>query len=72
MAKHGMAPRECVRAATSAAASVLGLGDRLGRIAPGYAADLLAVDGDPADDLDALGQVVLVVAQGRLVVNRLR
>lgn len=72
MAKHGMAPPECVRAATSTAAGVLGLGDRLGRIAPGYAADLLAVDGDPTDDLDALGQVVLVVAQGRLVVNRLR
>jgi imidazolonepropionase-like amidohydrolase len=72
MAKHGMAPAECVRAATSIAAAALGLGDRLGRIAPGYAADLLVVEGDPTQDLDALGRVALVVARGRVLVNHLK
>ena len=72
MAKHGMAPLECVRAATATAATALGLGDRLGRIAPGYAADLFAVEGDPTQDLEALGRVALVVGRGRVLVNRLR
>ncbi len=72
MATHGMPPLECLRAATATAASLLGLGDRLGRIAPGYAADLVAVDGDPSEELEALARVRLVIAQGRVVVDRLR
>ena len=72
MAKHGMPPFECLRAATATAASLLGLEDRLGRIAPGYAADLVAVDGDPSEELEALARVRLVIAQGRVVVDRLR
>ncbi|MBI4012456.1 MAG: amidohydrolase family protein [Candidatus Rokubacteria bacterium] len=72
MARHGMAPLECLRAATSSAASLLGWGDRLGRLAPGYVADLVAVDGNPAEDLEALDRVKLVVAGGRVVVDRLR
>jgi len=71
-ARHGRAPLECLRAATSAAAALLGWGDRLGRLAPGYGADLIAVDGNPAEDLGALDRVTLVVARGRVVVDRLR
>jgi imidazolonepropionase-like amidohydrolase len=71
MAKLGMSPLECLQAATATAADLLGLGDRLGRVAPGYLADLVAVDGDPTEDLAALDRVRLVVSEGRVVVDRL-
>ncbi len=51
--------------ATSDAADALGLGASTGRIAPGYRADLLVVDGDPLADLGALANVTAVVAAGR-------
>ena len=71
MARHGLRPLECLQAATGSAAALLGLGERIGRIAPGYDADLLAVEGDPAEDLDALARVRLVIARGRVVLDRL-
>lgn len=70
MARYGLAPRECLRAATVTAAELLGLGDRLGRLAEGYWADLIAVEGDPQEDLTALDRVRLVVARGRVVLDR--
>jgi imidazolonepropionase-like amidohydrolase len=71
MATAGMAPLEVIRAATSTAAAVTGLEQETGRIAPGLAADLLAVEGNPADSLKALDAVRLVIADGRIVVRRL-
>ena len=50
----GFGPAEALRAVTSAAAGVCGLGHRKGRIAPGFDAVILAVDGDPIADPDAL------------------
>lgn len=69
MASAGMAPLEVIRAATSAAAAVTGLESETGRVAPGLAADLLAVEGNPADSLKALDAVRLVIADGRIVVS---
>ncbi|WP_433303514.1 amidohydrolase family protein [Actinoplanes sp. CA-030573] len=63
----GMTPAEALRAATSAAASACGLGDRKGRIAAGYDADLLVVDGHPGTDLAALHRVRAVYVRGREV-----
>ncbi|MFF7262240.1 amidohydrolase family protein [Streptomyces sp. NPDC008159] len=51
--------------ATADAADALGLGEATGRIAPGFRADLLVIDGDPLEDLTALKAVQTVVAAGR-------
>ena len=64
----GIPPADVVRMATVSAAAAIGLGDRKGRIAPGYDADLLAVAGDPLTDLSALCKVRAVYRSGRSVV----
>jgi len=70
MVKAGMAPLAAIHAATEAAARALGLEQETGRIAPGLAADLLAVAGNPLERIQALDEVRLVIAQGRTIVNR--
>lgn len=60
----GVTPAEALRTATSQAAAVLGLGHRKGRLAPGYDADILAVDGNPLTDLTALRRVRAVYTRG--------
>ncbi|HEU5319998.1 MAG TPA: amidohydrolase family protein, partial [Methylomirabilota bacterium] len=70
MVKAGMAPLAAIHAATATAARVLGLERETGRVATGLAADLLAVAGNPAERIAALDEVRLVMAQGRLIVNR--
>ncbi|OIJ99094.1 amidohydrolase [Streptomyces monashensis] len=61
----GTPPDRVIDMATVNAASALGLSDQAGRLAAGYRADLLVVDGDPLAGLDALRAVRLVVADGR-------
>jgi imidazolonepropionase-like amidohydrolase len=63
----GFTPAEALRAVTSAPAAVLGLGNRKGRLAPGFDADILAVDGDPLADPSALHQIRAVYAAGTVV-----
>jgi imidazolonepropionase-like amidohydrolase len=70
MVKAGMAPLAAIHAATAAAAHALGLEQETGRVAPGLAADLLAVAGNPAERIQALDEVRLVMTQGRVVINR--
>ena len=60
----GLSPAETLRAITSVAAGVCGLGHRKGRVAPGFDADLVAVDGDPLTDPAALRRVIAVYARG--------
>lgn len=67
MVDYGMSPLAALAAATSVDADVLGMGDRLGRVAPGLLADLVIVDGDPGVDISALRQVAFVVQAGRLM-----
>lgn len=64
MVAYGMTPVAALRAATSGNAAILQLGDRLGRVAPGFHADLLAVDGDPTQDPAALRRVRAVLKDG--------
>jgi len=69
MVKHGMTPLEVIRSATSVAAEALGLATVTGRVAEGYAADLLAVTGQPAERIGALHDVRLVLARGTSIVT---
>jgi imidazolonepropionase-like amidohydrolase len=64
LVRLGFDPVEALMTVTSAAADVCGLADRKGRIAPGFDADILAVDGDPLADLDALHRIRAVYARG--------
>jgi imidazolonepropionase-like amidohydrolase len=64
----GMRPAEALASGTSTAAQVCGLGDRKGRVRPGYDADLLAVDGDPLTEIGALLRPIAVYASGHPVV----
>ncbi|MFE7278676.1 amidohydrolase family protein [Streptomyces sp. NPDC057623] len=61
----GLPTSKILDMATADAADALGLGETTGRIAPGLRADLLVVEGDPLEDLDALGAIRAVVAAGR-------
>jgi imidazolonepropionase-like amidohydrolase len=63
----GMTPAEVVRAATVECARVMGWEDRIGRIAEGRYADLIAVDGDPLTDIRALEKVTFVMKGGVVV-----
>lgn len=71
MVRHGLPPMEALRAATASAAAALGLEREIGRVAPGFAADLLVVEGDPLADIGALSRVRLVLAGGEPALNRL-
>ena len=65
--KLGATPAEALRAVTSAAAEACGIGDRAGRLAAGYDADLLAVDGDPLTDIAAIHRLSAVFRAGKRV-----
>ncbi len=65
----GQDPMDAVVSATSLAAESLGLEDRIGAIAAGFEADVIALDGDPLADPAALGRVVFVMRAGRVYRN---
>ena len=69
--KAGLTPAQAIAAATTTAADLLGMADHLGRLAPGYAADMVAVDGDPLANIDTLFTGVrVVIKDGRVVVDK--
>lgn len=53
--------------ATTNAAPLLGPENQVGRIAPGYSADMIAVDGDPLSDVRVLEKVEFVMVRGRVI-----
>lgn len=64
MVEYGMTPLDALRSATTGNAKTFHLDGRLGRIAPGMLADLVAVEGDPTRDVHALRKVRLVMKEG--------
>ncbi len=69
MTELGLSPAVAIRSATVDAATLLGRGDKVGRIAPGMDADIIAVDGDPVADVRRLQKVDFVMRRG--VVHKL-
>ncbi|HEY7497884.1 MAG TPA: amidohydrolase family protein [Vicinamibacterales bacterium] len=63
----GQRPMDAIVSTTSLAAASLNLSDRIGTIAPGYEADLVAVPGDPTVDITRLRQVTFVMRGGRVM-----
>jgi imidazolonepropionase-like amidohydrolase len=67
----GMPPMDAIKAATSASAECLGIHTRTGAIKPGLEADFVVVERDPLADIKNLQDVILVVNNGKVVVNRI-
>lgn len=69
--KAGMTPAQALETATTTAAELLGKADSLGRLAPGFAADIVAIEGRPLDDVhDVVSGVRWVMKEGVVVVAR--
>ena len=67
--KMGMTPLAAIQSATTSAAELLGWSDRIGLIAPGKFADMIAVDGNPLSDITELERVKWVMKGGQEVRN---
>ena len=67
MVKNGMPPAQALQAATVVDARLLQMEDRIGKLAPGYLADVIAVPGNVLQDPSAVERVSLVVKGGRVV-----
>jgi imidazolonepropionase-like amidohydrolase len=65
--RHGQTPLEAVRSATLNAAELMGRSDRVGQVEPGLYADLVAVPGDPTDDIRLLEDIPFVMKGGDVV-----
>jgi imidazolonepropionase-like amidohydrolase len=62
----GDSPMDALLSGTSVAAESLGMADRIGSLAEGKEADIVAVDGNPLDDITAVRRVVFVMKHGRV------
>ncbi len=71
LVRAGLPPLDAIKAATSVSAQCLGVEKRTGTIKPGMTADFIAVDSNPLADISALQDLVLVIHDGKVVVNRL-
>ncbi len=66
MVKYGMTPMQAIQSATSSAADLLGKPDLLGSLQPGKYADIIAVSGDPLENIRVLENVKFVMKEGKI------
>ena len=66
MVRFGMTEAEALQATTVNAADALGKSDTIGKIAPGYFADIIAVEGNPLEDISVLEDVGFVMKEGKV------
>jgi len=64
MVKFGMTPLAALQAGTLNGAKLLGWEGQIGALKPGYFADIIAVPGNPLDDISLLGHVAFVMKNG--------
>jgi imidazolonepropionase-like amidohydrolase len=69
MVEYGMPAKEVLRSATSVNADVFGIADKVGRIKSGLLADLLVVDGNPAENINHIRRVEKVMKDGEWIVR---
>ena len=67
MVEAGMPPMEAIKSATINAATLLGKEDELGSIEAGKYADIVAVEGDPLEDISVLERISFVMKGGEVV-----
>ena len=72
MVKLGMSPMDAIKSATSRPAEMLEMQGKIGAIAPGAFADIIAVTGDPLQDIKALGNVPFVMKDGKVFKNEMK
>jgi len=66
MVRLGMTPVQALHAATTVAAEVLGRQDDLGRLKTGFLADVVAVGGDPTEDISRTADILMVMKNGKI------
>ena len=69
MVRAGMTPMEAIIGATRDAATAVGLGDRVGTLETGKAADIVVIAGDPIEDITTMANVTMVMKDGAVVVG---
>jgi imidazolonepropionase-like amidohydrolase len=71
LAGAGIPPMEAIKAATSVSAEELGIGNRTGSVRVGYEADLLVIERNPLDDIRHVADILMVVNNGRIALDRM-
>jgi len=67
----GLSPLHSIQSATTVAAELLQIADRTGAVEPGLEADIIAVSGNPLENIKQIEDILLVISNGRIALNRL-